>query len=445
MMQRPAQRSLPDRYRGRDGLTTMVADIPLRCAITGVDGTFELTRMVHEALAARRRRVFAQAGLDGDDQRPVPRRARTGRLDRHEARLLRQVAKGWPVDALVLESPAVGPAGLRFNQDVAQAQAVLLTGLARDPGHGAPDPDPTRAVAVAASLPPRATLVSGEADPRLKEALRDAVRERDAFFLDAAPRVADAPPGLELITVLDRFLRIRTGDGLGPAEKVRLLSRMQRRLQWSPSALPGVRWHDATALAPTALRATMDHLLRRWPARLHLVAYFGDGKARDAERLVPVLDRAFSDGLLAHAYVAGPGSRPLVRGLSSVHPVSVFGPKLSSLPTVLRILRTDCHSGALLAAGDAGAPWMRALLDKLRRPGLPRGAWAPFGATASDLPTVIAVQPARPARPAPGFVRRSKANILGDPDPALAPATPRDRLSQRGWQAPPPAPVPVQA
>lgn len=421
------RRRLPERYRGRDGAALLVGDLPLRATVTGVDGTFELTRMVHEALAARRRRVFAQAGLP--DEPPRGRRVR-----REQARLLRQVQRAWPLDALVLECPAVGEAGLEFNRDLARAQTVLLTGIARDPQHGAVDPDPTRAAAVAASLPQRSTLVSGESDPRMRQALRSAVRDAGAFLIDAAPRVDHAPPGLELVTVLDRFLRIRVGGGLTSAEKVRLLARMERRLQWSPSALPGVRWHDGTSLAPTHLRAVLDHLMRRWPARLHLVAYFGDGKHADAERFVPVLARAFSDGVVAHAYVAGPGSRPVVRALSSTHAVSVFGPRPSSLPALVRVLRSECHSGAVVAAGDAGAPWMRAALDRLRLPGLPRGAWAPIGAHASDLPAAIApARPPRPAAPAPGIGRRSRAHVLGDPDPALLPHPPR---RPQGWVAP---------
>src|SRR5688572_31216190 len=111
--------------RGREALAAHVRSVPLRATVTGVDGTFELTRMVHEALAARRRRVFAQGGFDEEH----PRAKRRLRLQ-GPRRLLRQVAKAGPIDALVLEAPEVGEAGLEFNQDVAQAQAVLLTGIA---------------------------------------------------------------------------------------------------------------------------------------------------------------------------------------------------------------------------------------------------------------------------------------------------------------------------
>lgn len=438
---RSAKRRLPKRYRGREGAARMVGEVPLRCTVLGVDGAFELTRMAHDALVARRRAVFAQAGLASAAAHGPPiglgLRLRRRRNGSGTGRLMRQLRGEWPVDAIVLEAPAVGAEGLRFNEDVAQAQTVLLTGIARDPDHGAIAPDPGRARAVAQALPPRTTLVSGESDPALKAALRDAVADAGAFYLDAAPRGPNAPPGLELITVLDRFLRIRVGEGLTPAEKVRLLSRMERRLQWSPSALAGVRWHDGTSVAPAFLRSALDHLLHRWPARVHLVAYFGADKAQDAQRLVPVLDRAFADGAVARAYVAGAGSRPLVRALGSSHPVSVFGATTASLPGLVRILRSESHAGAIVTAGEGGAPWMRAAVDRLRLPGLPRGAWAPFGAPASDLPAPIAV---KPPVAAPGIGRRARANILGDPDPQrearIGGGTGGPGRRDRGWVAP---------
>ena len=80
--------------RGKEAIAAHVRAIPLRVTVTGVDGTFELTRMVHEALAARRRRVFAQGGFD--DERPGARL----RLRSHgPRRLLKQVARAGRIDA----------------------------------------------------------------------------------------------------------------------------------------------------------------------------------------------------------------------------------------------------------------------------------------------------------------------------------------------------------
>jgi hypothetical protein len=421
---------LPQRFRGRDGAEALVREVPLRVAVTGVDHAFDLVRMVHEALARRGRRVFSRAGLRHDEAAHGPRRPAA------DTRLLWQAKKAWPMDALLLESPADGADGLAFHRNVAQAQIVLLTGLAQDPRHGAHEPDAARARAVAAALPEKATLVSGERDPGLRAALREGVREAGGFLVDAAPRSAKAPPGLEAITVLDRFLRIRVGEGLSPAEKVRLLARLQRRLQWSPSALAGVRWHDGTGLGPTGLRSTLDHLLSRWPVRSHLLAYFGDGKGDDAARFEPVLDRALADGAIAHAYVAGRGSKGLARSLGNHHGVTFIQPKPSALPGLLRMLRSECHAGAVVTAGDGGAPWMRDLTSALRLPGLRRGAWAPFGAHASDLPTPIA--PWRPPTAAPGYGRRSSASVFGDLEAAAAKPAPA-----KGWQAPSPPSAPA--
>lgn len=409
---------LPQRFRGREGAEALVGEVPLRVAVTGVDHTFELVRMAHEALARRGRRVFSRAGLRHDEAAHGPRRAAA------DTRLLWQVKQAWPVDTLVLESPADGADGLAFHTNVLQAQMVLLTSLAQDPSHGRHAPDADRARAVAAALPEKATLVSGERDPSLRAALREGVAKAGGFLVDAAPRAAKSPPGLEAITVLDRFLRIRVGEGLSTAEKVRLLARLERRLQWSPSALAGVRWHDGTALRPVALRSTLDHLHARWPARTHLVAYFGDGKADEAARFQPVLDRALADGALAHAYVAGRGSKGLARSLGNHHAVTFVGPKPAALPGLLRILRSECHAGSILTAGDGGAAWMRDLSSALRLPGLRRGTWAPFGAHASDLPTPVA--PWRPPSAAPGYGRRSSASVFGDLEvEAVKPAVPK--------------------
>lgn len=418
-------RRLPPDLRGRDGFPRLIAGIPLRVCVTGTGGAFALTRLAHAALRARRIRVYAKASCEphGGASGQSPGRRRRAHRATQEA-LRADLKRAWPLQALVLEGGLAGPAGLSaFNRDVLQATHVLVPSVSRDPLDGSRRLDPARAVALAASVPTGATLVSGERDPGLQQAMLDEAERRGVRFVDAAPRDRAAMPGLELATVLDALLVRTVGAGLSAGERVRHMARLQRQLRWTPSSLQALRWFDGSRLpnAP-ALRSVLDHLARSDPARMHAIVHVQPQRRRQAAWLAPVLRQALQDEVLAHVHLVGAGTAPLAQALRHL-PTSIFAEGKASIDSVTRTVERECHGGAVVTLGDTAGPWAAGLTAKLRHPDHPPGLWCPSPTPrwpGAAMPLEI------PVLHAPRMGRRPVVHILGDPDPApIAQARPK--------------------
>jgi hypothetical protein len=413
----PLDRKLPPEMRGREGFAAFVAGIKVRASVAGTCGTFALTRAAHAALRGRRLRAVAKVAT-------VPAAAsRRGLLQREIRRrtfdeaLVADLKRAYPVEGLVAASGDTGRKLRDFNHMV-QATHVLVPGVARDPVDGSLRPDKARAAAFAASVPPGAVLVSGERDRLMRKVLRDGAERGGARFIDAAPRDEAGMPGLEVHTVLDAFLRSAGGVGLSAAERVQAMARLQRRLRWRPSALPGLRWLDANALpnAPS-LRAALDHLGQVEPARAHAVVYVHSDQQRDAAWLGPVLRQALEDGALAHVSLIGAGATVLAEELRHL-PSTLFLDRRATVDSVVRTLARE-PNGAVVTLGAAASPWSRMLQARLRRDDLEAGAWAPPAESVGpDAKEETPIAQAAVLR-APSMGRRPVVNILGDLDREL--------------------------
>jgi hypothetical protein len=410
---------LPADLRGRDAMPALVRGVRIRAAVAGTSGAFALTRLALQALRARRVRAVAKAcapGEPGEGTAALVRRE-LGRRAFEDA-LAADLRKAWPVEALVVGSGDPVPQAARdLHARFLQATHVLVPSLARDPVDGSHRPDPERAVACVRSAPEGAFLVSGERDAGLRCVLREECAAAGVRFVDAAPRDRPGLPGVEAATVLDRFLRLALWPGLSAGERVQVMARLQRGVRWGPSALPEVRWFDAAGLRrPPAVRAALDHLARQERRRVLAVAHVpaGAGEAW----LAPVLRQALQDGVLAHAYVGGPGAAQLAPSLHDL-PATLFHAK-AQVPEVVRTLGREGHGGALVRLGDRGSAWSRVLESTLRPADAPAGEWSPLpepiAAQVETRPFAFAFPQANPAVRAPRMGHRPKVNILGDPD-----------------------------
>lgn len=429
-----ADRRLPPPLRGREGFAALVDGVPLRASVAG-GGAFALVRMAHAALRARRVRVHAKAsapvslprdafGTMGFVRHELRRRA-------FEDRLRIEAKEAWPLQALVVEAGADGPAALRaLHADVLRPTHVLVPSLARDPVDGSVRPDAEHAGGVARSVPPGAVLVSGERDPGLRRVLRTEAERVGARFMDAAPRDRQRLPGLEVATVCDRLLHAAVGAGLSAGERVRHMASLQRRLRWQPSARPGLAWFDGARVAsPATLRGALDHLAARDPARAHAVVHVPAAGGAGLAWLAPVLSCALEDGVLAHATVAGEGAAHLAQALRQL-PVSLR-PRASPGEVLGEVEREG--RGAVVLLGAATDPWRTALAARLCDPACPPGTWAMPAGSRRFAASAAAASPSQrglvplledvhdlrlPIVPAPSLGQRPKVHILGDPEPA---------------------------
>jgi hypothetical protein len=403
--------------------------VKLRISVAGSSSTFALTRATHAALRARRMRAVAKvatpAALAGRStvlQRELRRRA-------FDEGLVAELKKAYPAEALVAASGDSGRPLRNFNRKV-QATHVLVPGVARDPFDGSlrPDSAKARAAAVARSVPPGAWLVSGERDRVLRKVLREEAEGVGARFLDAAPRDALAMPGLEVPTVLDALLREALGRGLSAAERVQAMARLQRRLRWQPSALPGLRVFDASGLpnAPS-LRAALDHLGHVGPARTHAVVYVQADRLKGSAWLGPVLRQALEDGALAHACLVGAGATLLAEELRHL-PSTLFLDRRATVDSVVRTLAREGPGAAIVTLGDTVGPWPRFLANRLWRSEGRSDCWTPMAEATGETDLEPIAQ--APMLRAPSMGRRPVVNILGDLDRELArpsPAPPERR------------------
>lgn len=441
----PLDRRLPPELRGRDGVPVLLRRLRIRASVAGTSGTFAVVRAAHAALRARRMRTLAKVATGDASRGPsdfaaylgLPSQAKVlvGHLRRrtfNEA-LVADVKRGWPQEALVVASGGSGRALRDFNR-FTQATHVLVPGVARDPLDGTQHPASARAraLAVGRSVPAGAALVCGERDPGLRRLLREEAGWAGARFIDAAPRDKAEMPGLEVPTVLDGFLRDAVGVGLSAAERVQAMARLQRRLRWQPSAVPGLRWFDATGLPnAVSLRAALDHLSHAEPGRVRATAvvYVHRGHRRETAWLAPVLLQALQDGVLSHACLAGAGALALAEELRHL-PSTLFLDRRATVDAVVRTLARESHGGGVVTLGDAAGPWPRGLASRLGGDA-PSASWVPPPeATLDDV--ALDVIPHAPRLPAPAMGRRPVVNILGDLDTDAGPA-----------QAPRPAPAPV--
>ena len=434
----PLDRRLPPELRGREGFPLLVQRLRLRVSVTGTCSTFALTRATHTALRARRLRAVAKvatlpaaSGRSTVLQRELRRRA-------FDEALVAEIKRAYPTEALVAASGDSGRPLRNFNRMV-QATHVLVPGVARDPLDGSLRPDAARlrAAAVARSVPEGAVLITGERDLELRKVMRQQAGKVGATFVNAAPRDRLAMPGLEVPTVLDALLRTALGVGLSPAERVQAMSRLQRRLAWQPSALPGLRCFDGTALpnAPS-LRAALDHLRHAGPARAHAVVYVHAEHRHESAWLGPVLRQALEDGALAHACLVGAGAAVLAEELRHL-PSTLFLERRATVDSVVRTLGREGPGAAVVTLGDAVGPWPKAFAARLWRPDAPQGRWVPPADTLGWQEEAEPIAQA-PVLRAPRMGRRPVVNILGDLDREMAQphAQPRPQPLVRPQQVP---------
>lgn len=434
----PLDRRLPAELRGKEGLPNLLKGLKVRATVAGTCSTFAVARAAHAALRARRMRTLAKVATSTPPRAPslaatylaLPDLQSTmlvGQMRRRafDDALVADLKRAWPLEALVASSGLAGRALRDFNRFV-HATHVLVPGVARDPVDGSlrPDDARARAVAVARSVPQGAVLVSGERDRELRRVLRAEAERGGATFVDAAPRDKAEMPGLEVPTVLDGFLRSALGVGLSAAERVQAMARLQRRLRWQPSAVPGLRWFDGAGLPNAAsLRAALDHLGRSEAGqRATAVVYVHGEHRRETAWLAPVLLQALHDGALAHVCLAGAGATILAEELRHV-PSTLFLDRRGTVDAVVRALAREGPGAAVVTLGDTAGPWPRMLANRLRLEDVPAGLWVPSPATPVDLADGLepAIPQARVLR-APSMGRRPVVNILGDVEGPPAPA-----------------------
>lgn len=434
----PLDRRLPPDLRGREGFPLLIRRLRFRISVAGTSSTFALTRATHAALRGRRLRAVAKVATPVALARPSTLLQRELRRRAFDEGLVAEVKKAYPTEALVAASGDSGRPLRNFNRMV-QATHVLVPGVARDPVDGSLRPETARgrAAAVGRSVPEGAVLVTGERDPALRKAMRQEAEAVGASFLDAAPRDPRAMPGLEVPTVLDALLRATLGTGLSAAERVQAMARLQRRLRWQPSALPGLRVFDATGLpnAPS-LRAALDHLGHVGPARTHAVVHVRADRLRESAWLGPVLRQALEDGALAHVCLVGAGATLLAEDLRHL-PSTLLLDRRATVDSVVRTLAREGPGAAVVTLGDTVDPWPRFLANRLWRPEARPDAWVPAGEASPDAVDLEPIDPA-PLLRVPSMGRRPVVNVLGDLDRELArpPDTPRP-------SRPAPAPQPV--
>ena len=442
----PLDRRLPPELRGREGFPLLMRRLRLRVSVAGTSSTFALTRATHAALRARRLRAVAKVAAPPPASRSTVLQRELRRRTFDEG-LVADVKRAYPTEAVVAASGDSGRPLRNFNRMV-QATHVLVPGVARDPFDGSLRPDLAlgRAVAVARSVPPGGVLVTGERDASLRKVMRQQAEQVGATFVNAAPRDAHAMPGLEVPTVLDAFLRSALGVGLSAAERVQAMARLQRRLSWQPSALPGLRCFDGSGLPnPPSLRAALDHLGHVGPARAHAVVYVHGDRRHESAWLGPVLRQALEDGALAHACLIGAGATALAEELRHL-PSTLFLDRRATVDSVVRTLGREGPGAAVVTLGDTVGPWPKAFAARLWRADAPPGQWVPPSAAGVAWKEDPGPIPQAPMLRAPSMGVRPVVNILGDLDRELAQPDVRPKPLPRPSPAPAPAllqPIPA--
>jgi hypothetical protein len=260
--------------------------------------------------------------------------------------------------AIVLRTAPEGPA----EQRVVHARAclphyVLLTNLR--PANRPASPARLARAALRA-VTPGAVLVSGEADPALRVALRRESERAGVAFVDAAPQRMDVP-GLEAVTVLDAFLAHRFGSGLQPAEGETLRRDLQARFRWSTCALPGVSWFDAGAVRDVAsTELVIDHLQSQ---RRHPVTFVAALRLDRPDRLrawVRLLAGLLATPDTRQVLLAGTGARWAASRLESWgSQVRVVPETLSGLPSMVRRMQSEGQGGAVVLLANRPSSWSR--------------------------------------------------------------------------------------
>ncbi|MHB1262541.1 MAG: hypothetical protein ACYC2H_12595 [Thermoplasmatota archaeon] len=400
----PTDSTLPAALRGPDGFVRLIQGIGLRISVIGTRGKSTLATMATAALKRRGLAVHSNAPAPPSDPEPSSLATRvlgwagleSGAGDDFTA-TRDAIRKDWPVAALVLRNPAEQAAAQRkFHAQVALPHYVLLTNVRRD-AHGPLKGGPASAArALARTVTPGATLVSGESDPALKAALRRECERLGVPFVDAAPARLDVP-GAEAVSVLDALLVHRFGSGLQAPEEDLLRRELEARFRWASSTIPGVRFFDAGPIHDVdSTQIALNHLqaLRRHPVTF--VAYFRRDRPGRTRSFAPFLADLLNAPDTRQVFLAGPGSRGVAEGLrrweSQVH---VVPDDLASVPRLVRRLQFECQGGAIVTLANGGPEWPRALVAALQK-GTPT---APMMRPARPEPTPQSLAPKRIVRP----------------------------------------------
>lgn len=372
----PGDSSLPAALRGPDGYVRLVQGIGLRVSVIGTRGKSTLAEMATAALKRRGLAVHSNAPAPPSDPAPYGLASKLLGLAGLEsaqgddfAATVDAIRKDWPVAALVLRNPASQPAAQRsFHSRVVLPHYVLLTNVRRDP-HGPLAVAPVAAArALARTVTPGATLISGEADPALKATLRRECERLGVPFIDAAPARLDVP-GTEALSVLDALLVHRFGAGLQAPEEDLLRRDLEARFRWAPSAIPGVRFFDAGPIHDVdSTQIVLNHLqaVRRHPVTF--VAYFRRDRPGRTRSYIPFLADLLNAPDTRQVFLSGPGARNVAAALrrweSQVH---VVPDDPASVPRLVRRLQFECQGGAIVLLANGGPEWPRALSSALQK------------------------------------------------------------------------------
>jgi hypothetical protein len=305
---------------------------------------------------------------------PIDRPARQGSLFEEN---IWEVKRWWEggVDALLLENQAISEYTMRvFNHHYCRPHYVLLTNIRRDHIEELGSDLRRHAPAFGRSVPAGSVLISGEADPELTRLLRRATERVGADFVDAAPAGdRPTPPGYENVLVLDAFLRLSTGRGMGGPALADAFRGLSEDFQWQSSALPEVKWFDGSAINDVdSTRAIHRFLQHGEELPTTFVAYFRADRPARTATFRDLFRAGFSEGWCERVVLVGHGARLVARALNragvSGSQVLTLPDELDSVEPLMEILGRECQGGAVMTVGNAVPPWPRKLIEHLSSP-----------------------------------------------------------------------------
>lgn len=399
---------LPRPLRGAEGFERMLRQAKVRVSVASPREHLRLAAMVMETLRARSLSVYPEWAPRTDPWTLDPAREDEGTLGIDRQRLMYEVKRAWPVDALVLRNRSATPADFRsFHARFLRPHFVLVSRVTRDPwGELAPTRE-GMAELIGRSMPRDATLISGEPNPELKEILRENAEEAGARFIDASP-VGAALPNLEFITIVDAMLHAWRAEGLSADELRRWRERIQQRYRWRPSSVPELEWFHAVdlSLADADAIATVVQTLNRQRRRpLVIAAYLRNADAGHNYPAVPFLRRLLDEGSLAAAYLLGPGAAAVANHFRQ-EPIFAVPDTPAYVAKFLAHLAAAHRGHGLMTLASGAPPWGRAMAEALH---------APPG-NAGEVTLRLQPDPAPPPVAAVAGVQTQ-----GGPDPAQGP------------------------
>jgi hypothetical protein len=295
-----------------------VESVPYRATVSGVRGKSTVVEWFNEALVERGLETYAKetgnhaVSYHGTDSVEIERGDVT-RLYENE----RELAKFWPVDAIVAENQGIREYTTRYANVLFDPQVVILTNVRRDHQSTLGGTLSDIARVFTRSVPAGAHVVSGDRNEAVNDYLRREFEKQGISFSVAKPGSDDPYDdvfGVRSALVVDEALRVLGLDPLDPAEIRARTTELRSGWRWRRLE-GGGRVHNGAMMNDVeSTELLRQHLVEELDdPTTTLCAYLRRDRAGRTAAFVEYTNWLSSHGLVDRVHAVGPHARMFQR------------------------------------------------------------------------------------------------------------------------------------